>query len=102
MPGVARIDDTITTGHGCDATSTVVGPTGATAKVFVNNRAVECKDNPVNSHTILSGIVCVPHSAVINVGSPNVFVGGIAVARLTDSVDSGEITSASTDVIANG
>jgi hypothetical protein len=65
MPGVARIDDTITTGHGCDATSTVVGPTGATAKVFVNNRAVECKDNPVNSHTILSGIVCVPHSAVI-------------------------------------
>ena len=102
MPGVARKDDTISTGHGCDGTSTIIGPTGASANVFVNNRAVECKGNPVAAHTIMSGIVCVPHSAVINIGSPTVFVGNIEVARLTDSVDSGNITSASTNVIANG
>jgi uncharacterized Zn-binding protein involved in type VI secretion len=102
MPAVARINDSTTTGHGCDSTSTVIGPTGASAKVYVNNLAVECKGNPVAPHTIPSGNQCVAHSAVINAGSPNVFVGNIALARKGDSTDGGSITSGSSNVFANG
>ena len=102
MPAVARQGDPTTTGHGCDGTTTVVGPTGAGAKVYANNIAVECKGNPTAAHTIPSGSLCVPHSAAINVGSPNVFVGNIALARKGDSTDGGAITAGSPNVFANG
>ena len=102
MPAVARQGDPTTTGHDCDSTTTVVGPTGATAKVFANNIAVECKGNPTNAHTIRSGDICVPHSAVINVGSGNVFVGNIPIARKNDSTDGGAITAGSPNVFDNG
>jgi uncharacterized Zn-binding protein involved in type VI secretion len=102
MPAVARLGDPITTGHGCSTTSTVIGPTGAGSKVYANNIPVECKGNPVAPHTIPSGSLCVPHSAVINVGSGNVFVGNIPIARKNDSTDGGAITSGSPNVFANG
>jgi uncharacterized Zn-binding protein involved in type VI secretion len=101
MPAVARQGDPTTTGHGCDATTTVVGPTGAGAKVFANGIAIECKGNPTAAHTIRSGRNCVPHGAAINAGSGNVFVGGVAVARVGDSTDGGAITAGSPNVIAN-
>jgi len=101
MPAIARLGDPTTTGHGCDGTTTIVGPTGATAKVFANNIAVECKGNPTNAHTIQSGNRCVPHSAVINAGSGSVYVGNIPVARVGDSTDGGAITSGSPNVFAN-
>jgi hypothetical protein len=101
MPGVARDGDATTTGHGCDATTTVTGPTGLPAKVFANGIPIECKGNPTAAHTIQAGSSCVPHPAVINVGSPDVFVGGIAVARIGDSTDGGAITSGSGNVIIN-
>jgi uncharacterized Zn-binding protein involved in type VI secretion len=44
----------------------------------------------------------VPHSAVINVGSSTVFVGGIPLARIGDSTDSGAIISGSPNVFAGG
>ena len=98
MPAVARQGDPTTTGHGCDATSTVIGPTGAGAKVFVNGIAVECQGDPVAPHTIPSGNKCVAHSAVINVGSGTVKVGGKPLARVGDSTDGGAITAGSPDV----
>jgi uncharacterized Zn-binding protein involved in type VI secretion len=101
MPAIARDGDPTTTGHGCDATTTVVGPTGAGAKVFANGIPIECIGNPTAPHTIPGGRSCVPHSAVINVGSSNVFVGGIGVARVGDSTDGGSITAGSSNVIAN-
>lgn len=101
MPGVARDGDATTTGHDCDATTTVTGPTGASAKVFANGIAIECVGNPTAAHTIKVGKNCVAHDAVINEGSPNVFVGGIAVARIGDSTDGGAITLGSIDVIIN-
>ena len=99
MPGVARINDTCSTGHGCDSTYTVIGPS---TNVFINLRGAERKGDPVAPHTILVGDDCVSHSAVINVGSSSVFVNGIALARLGDSTDSGVITSASSNVTAGG
>jgi uncharacterized Zn-binding protein involved in type VI secretion len=101
MPAIARQGDPTTTGHGCDTTTTITGPTGAVAKVYVNNIAVECKGNPTAAHTINSGRNCVAHPAVINVGSGNVFVGGIAVARVGDSTDGGAITAGSPNVFVN-
>jgi uncharacterized Zn-binding protein involved in type VI secretion len=101
MPAIARQGDPTTTGHGCDSTSTVVGPTGAGAKVYANNIAIECKGNPVAPHTIPSGRNCVQHSAVINAGSGTVFVGNVAVARVGDSTDGGSITAGSPTVFAN-
>ncbi len=100
MPAVARLNDPTTTGHGCDVTTTVVGPTGASAKVYANGKPVECKGNPTAAHTIPGGNGCVPHSAVINVGSSTVFVAGIQLARVGDSTDGGEITNGSSNVFA--
>jgi uncharacterized Zn-binding protein involved in type VI secretion len=102
MPAVARDGDSTTTGHGCDSVTTVTGPTGALKKVYANGIPVECKGNPVAPHTIPDGPVCVPHSAVINVGSSTVFVGGIPLARVDDSTDDGAISSGSPNVFAGG
>jgi len=102
MPAVARLGDPTTTGHGCTSTTTVVGPTGAVAKVYANNIAIECKGNPTAEHTIGDPPFCVAHTAKINVGSGNVYVGNIAVARKGDSTDNGAITAGSPNVFANG
>ena len=102
MPAIARQGDPTTTGHGCDGTTTITGPTGAGAKVYANNIAIECKGNPTSPHTIRSGNSCVPHSAVINAGSGNVYIANIAVARKGDSTDGGAITAGSPNVYANG
>lgn len=100
MPAVARQGDPTTTGHGCDSTSTVTGPTGASAKVYVNGIAVECQGDPVAPHTIPSGRSCVAHSAVINAGLSTVKVGGKSLARVGDSTDGGAITAGSPNVFA--
>jgi len=98
MPKVARYNDTTTTGHGCDATTTVVG---GSDNVFINNRKAERKGDPTAPHTILSGDACVGHNANINVGSQTVFVNGKQMARVGDSTDSGAITTGSENVFAN-
>ena len=99
MQSVARFGDTIATGHACDIVSTVIG---GSPNVFVNGRAVIRRTDQVAPHTILSGIVCVPHAAVVNAGSTTVFVNGIPIARVGDSADAGVITSGSLDVFAGG
>ena len=101
MPGVTRDGDATTTGHGCDATTTVTGPS---TDVFCNSKGVERKTDPTAAHTIpnsASPPVCVSHSgAVINAGSGTVFVNGKAIARIGDSCDGGNITGGSSNVFA--
>ena len=101
MPGVTRKDDVTTTGHGCSATTTVVGPS---EDVFCNTRGVERKTDPTAAHTIPNGAsppVCVSHSSVINAGSDKkVFVNGKLIARIGDSCDAGAITGGSSNVFA--
>ena len=101
MPGVARIGDSTSTGHGCDGITTVVGPTGAGAKVFANKKPVDCVGDPSEIHRYGGRRCSAQHQAAINAGSPNVFVGGKALARIGDSTDGGAIISGSGDVIAN-
>ena len=100
MPAVTRAGDATTTGHGCDATTTVVGPS---TNVFCNSKGVERKGDPAAAHTIPNSAtppVCVSHSAVINAGSGTVFVNKKPIARIGDSCDSGVITGGSSNVFA--
>lgn len=99
MPAVARKGDSTTTGHGCDGTTTVIGPSG---DVFTNNIGTERQGDPCAPHTIRSGKSCVPHSAVINAGSGSVFVNNKPIARIGDSTDGGAIISGSSNVFAGG
>jgi uncharacterized Zn-binding protein involved in type VI secretion len=100
MPAVARDGDPTTTGHGCDGSTTVTGPSGAAAKVFANNIAVECAGDPTVVHRYGGRNCSASHAAAINAGSGTVFVGGKAIARVGDSTDGGAITAGSGDVYA--
>ena len=106
MPIVAVKGDTTTTGHGCNATTTIATSTIAeAAKVKVNGKIVAIKGNPLADHTIPFGVppVCVDHPGQkVNVGSPNVFVNNIPIARVGDSADGGAIVSKAGNVAANG
>ena len=100
MPAVTRDGDATTTGHACDFTTTVTGPS---TDVFCNTKGVERKGDPTAAHTIPNGAsppVCIPHSASITEGSGTVFVNKKAIARITDACDGGEITSGSDNVFA--
>ena len=97
MPAIARKGDPTTTGHGCDGVTTVIGSSG---DVFADNIGVERKGDPCAPHTIRSGKICVPHSAVINAGSGTVYVNNTPVARAGDSTDGGAIISGSGTVFA--
>lgn len=98
MPAVARIGDSIATGHGCDGTTTLTGPS---SNVFANNIGIERQGDPTVVHRLTGRGCSVTHTAVINVGSDNVFVNSKAIGRIGDSADSGSITSGSPNVFAN-
>ena len=99
MPQVARQNDQFNTGHGCDTTAMITGPS---TDVFANGRGVERKGDPSVVHSILVGKACVPHTVNITGGSSTVFVNGKPIARIGDSIDSGSISSGSQDVFAGG
>ena len=99
MPGVCRDGDATTTGHGCDATTTV---TIASGNVYCNTKLVERKTDPTASHEITAGLGCVAHTSSISAGSGTVFVNSKAIARIGDACDAGEITGGSTNVFAGG
>lgn len=97
MPAVSREGDEIITGHGCDTTATILEHSD---NVFANGIPVSRLGDAIAPHTILSGITCVPHFAVVNEGSSTVFVNGISVARVGDSADLGNIIQGSSNVFA--
>ena len=102
MPAVARDGDSTSTGHECDGTTTITGPTGANVHVFANGIPVECAGDPTADHAYGGKNCSAHHVAAINVGSGTVFVGGKALARIGDSTDSGAISSGSPNVFAGG
>ena len=100
MPAVSRKGDSLSTGHICTSTTTLDTPTQGT--VFANSILVARIGDPTVSHPFPPAPPCAPHVANVNVGSPNVFAVGIAVARIGDSADAGAMTSGSGNVFANG
>lgn len=99
MPAVCRKGDSLSTGHICASTTTLNTPGQGT--VFANSILVARVTDPTVSHPFPPAPPCAPHVAKVNVGSPNVFVEGKAVARIGDSADAGSMTSGSSSVFAN-
>ena len=100
MPNICREDDSFNTGHSCDPTSKLATPSQTT--VFVEGKLVARKGDPTDSHDILVGDTCTPHtSSIVGDCSPNVFVEGKAVARVGDAVDAGAMTGGASDVSVN-
>lgn len=97
MAPVARIGDSITTGHGCDPVTTLTGPSG---NVFANSRGVERQGDPTVIHRLTGKGCSISHTAAINSGSGTVFVNNKPIARVGDSADAGSITSGSPTVFA--
>ena len=93
-----------TTGHGCDAVTTVLG---GSPNVVVGNLGVLTVGDPLSPHTINNTIPippCIDHPGqVVNTGSATVFVNGKPIARVGDLVDiGGAITAGIPNVVAGG
>ena len=99
MPAVSRKGDSLSTGHICTSTTTLDTPGQGTC--FANSILIARVSDPTVSHPFPPLPPCAPHVANVNAGSPNVFVEGLAVARIGDSADSGNMTSGSGNVFAN-
>jgi len=100
MPAVSRKGDSLSTGHICASTTTLDTPGQGTC--FANSILIARVSDPTVSHPFPPAPPCAPHVANVNVGSPNVYVEGLAVARIGDSTDAGAMTSGSGNVFANG
>ena len=100
MPAVSREGDSLSTGHICASTTTLDTPGQGTVKA--NNKLIARRTDPTVAHPNPPAPPCPDHVANVNVGSPNVFVEGLAVARIGDSTDSGAMTEGSGNVFANG
>ena len=100
MPAVSRKGDSLSTGHIC--TSTTILDTPGQGTCFANSILIARVSDPTVSHPFPPLPPCAPHVANVNVGSPNVFVESLAVARIGDSADAGAMTSGSGNVFANG
>ena len=100
MPAACRKGDSLSTGHICSSTTTLTTPAQST--VFANSLLMARITDKTVPHPFPPQPPCAPHVANVNAGSPNVFVEGLAVARIGDSADSGNMTSGSGNVYANG
>ncbi len=100
MPAVSRKGDSLSTGHICASTTTLDTPGQGTC--FANSILIARVSDPTVSHPFPPAPPCAPHVANVNAGSPNVFVEGLAVARIGDSTDAGAMTTGSGNVFSNG
>ena len=100
MPAVSRKGDSLSTGHICASTTTLDTPGQGTC--FANSILIASVSDPTVPHPNPPAPPCPDHVANVNAGSPNVYVEGLAVARIGDSTDAGAMTSGSGNVFANG
>ena len=101
MPKVCRVEDSLSTGHACDGTTTI-DTSNTDGTVHANGRDIIVIGAPTVSHDILVGIICVPHVETLKEGSSTVFINGIGVGRIKDGADGGEMISGSENVFVGG
>ena len=106
MAQVAVSGAACTTGHDCDAVTTVLG---GSPNVKIGNIGVLTVGDPLSPHTIRNPAfppppLCIDHpNQKVNEGSASVFVNDRPIARVGDSVDiAGEITEGESSVVAGG
>jgi uncharacterized Zn-binding protein involved in type VI secretion len=100
MPAVCVKGDTLSTGHGCVATTTLDTP-GQT-KVKIGGILVATVGTKTVSHPFPPSPPCAPHIAQVNAGSAKVTIGGIPIARINDSTDGGSMITGSDGAGAAG
>ena len=94
-----------TTGHGCDAVTTVLG---GSPNVLIGNLGVLTAGDPLAVHTIeqVPPLLppCIDHPGqIVNTGSATVIVNGKGIARVGDLCDiAGAITAGVPTVVAGG
>ena len=98
MPAACRKGDSLSTGHICSSTTTLDTP--AQSSVFNDNKLMARKTDKTVPHPFPPNPPCANHTAQVNVGSESVFVEGLALARIGDSADAGEMTSGSVNVFS--
>ena len=89
MPKVVRVDDSLSTGHGCAGTTTIASSNQGVDNVYANNKLIDVVGAPTVSHPFPPNPPCAPHTAQLNAGSATVFVNSIAMGRIGDSADAG-------------
>ena len=95
MPNVARIGDVVTNHPPCDNPHCQTG----SSNVLANNIAVH---RVGVSNTDHGYILCIPHSTILDTGSPDVYVNNQPVGRIGDSYSCGvKVNAGSPNVIAN-
>jgi len=98
MPAVVRIGDSLSTGHGCSASTTLASANQGS--VFVNGILAAVVGAATVPHPFPPDPPCAPHVANLNAGSSSVFVEGKPLGRVGDSADAGAMTSGSPNVSA--
>ena len=102
MMGISRdLVDLAKTGHTC---TFVIGVKASQGSVFANRIPILRPGDPCLPHFIqvCCPLRCIPHLAVVNMGSPTVFVKNVPVARRLDSTDRKMLIMGSPNVYANG
>ena len=89
MPKVVRIDDSLSTGHGCEGTTTIASSNQGVDNVYANTKLINVVGAPTVSHPFPPNPPCAPHTAQLNAGSASVFINNIKVGRHGDSADAG-------------
>ena len=98
MPAICRKGDSLSTGHICASTTTLDTPGQSTVRA--NGILIARVGDPTVSHPFPPAPPCAPHVANVNAGSSTVRVAGKFIARIGDSVDSGAMTSGSSNIFA--
>ena len=99
----ARQGDTVSTGHGCDGTTTLAAPSQST--VFVAGQLWCRLGDFTVSHEIPDDgdpPDCTSHIADITGSSATVYVAGIKCARVTDGADAGTISASTQGTVFAG
>ena len=89
MPKVVRVDDSLSTGHGCAGTTTIASSNQGVDNVYANTKLINVVGAPTVSHPFPPNPPSAPHTAQLNAGSASVFINNIKVGRHGDSADAG-------------
>ena len=103
MPGVVRIGDSLSTGHGCIGETTLDNSNQGVDNVYANGILISVKGADTVTHDITNPGApppCITHTAELNTGSSTVFINSIKVGRVGDSADAGAMSSGSPTVFA--
>ena len=96
-----REGDRLTTGHGCDAITSLA--ISLVRTVRANGIVGAVLGSPTVVHLVPPDIPpCQTHSSTLKQGSLNVLIGGIPWGRIGDSADAGAMISGSLNVLVNG